>query len=281
MLKPYEICDETINTGIKKANYTLIQAIILGLLAGGFIAIGGFAAALASHGVENAGIAKLVAGAVFPVGLILVLICGADLFTGNCLMAVALVEKKITFKGMIKNWVVIYFANFVGALIIAFLIFNTGLLSTNDSLLGGYAVKVATNKANLTFVQALSSGILCNFVVGIAVWGSYAAKDIAGKVAIIWFPIMAFIVGGFEHCVANMYYFSIGLMAKVNPTFIEKSHLTADKIDGLNLHNIIFNNMIPATIGNIIGGSVFVGLAYWGIYKFNSSSKNQVKSTAA
>ncbi|MHC1681601.1 MAG: formate/nitrite transporter family protein [Clostridiaceae bacterium] len=281
MLKPYEICDEAIHTGIKKANYTLIQAILLGVLAGAFIALGGFAAAMASHGIENAGVAKLVAGAIFPVGLMLVLICGGDLFTGNCLMSVALVEKKITLKGMMKNWVLIYLGNFLGALLIAFLIFNTGLLSTNSNLLGGYAVKVAANKANLTFVQALCGGILCNILVAIAVWGAYAAKDIVGKIFIIWFPVMAFIIGSFEHCVANMYYFSIGFMAKNNPSFIENSHLSADKLAGLNLQNVIFNNMIPATIGNIIGGSVFVGLAYWGIYKYNSSSKTSNKSTAA
>lgn len=281
MLKPNELCDEAIHTGIKKANYTLIQAILLGVLAGAFIALGGFAAAMASHGIENVGVAKFVAGAIFPVGLMLVLICGADLFTGNCLMAVALVERKITFKGMMRNWVLIYLSNFIGALFIAFLIFNAGLLTTNANLLGGYAVKVATTKANLTFVQALCSGILCNLLVAIAVWGAYAAKDIVGKIFMIWFPVMAFIIGGFEHCVANMYYFSIGMMAKANPSFIENSHQTPEKLAGLNLHNIIFNNLIPATIGNIIGGSIFVGLAYWAIYKFKPSSKDVKHSTVA
>lgn len=281
MLKPNEICDEAIHTGIKKANYTLLQAILLGVLAGAFIGVGAFAAALSSHAVENVGVAKLIAGAVFPVGLMLVLICGADLFTGNCLMAVALVEKKITFKKMMRNWGIIYFTNFLGALLIAFLIYNSGLLSTNADKLGGYAVKVAANKANLTFVQSLSSGILCNFLVAIAVWGAYAAKDIAGKIAIIWFPIMAFIIGGFEHCVANMYYFSIGMMAKMSPSFLENSHLSPEKLAGLNIKNIIFNNMIPATIGNIIGGSIFIGLSYWAIYKYDSSSKKVKQNTAA
>lgn len=281
MLKPNEICDEAIHTGIKKANYTLLQAILLGVLAGAFIGVGAFAAALSSHGVENVGVAKLIAGAVFPVGLMLVLICGADLFTGNCLMAVALVEKKITFKKMMRNWGIIYFTNFLGALLIAFLIYNSGLLSTNADKLGGYAVKVAANKANLTFVQSLSSGILCNFLVAIAVWGAYAAKDIVGKIAIIWFPVMAFIIGGFEHCVANMYYFSIGIMAKMNPSFLENSHLSPEKLAGLNIKNIIFNNMIPATIGNIIGGSIFIGLSYWAIYKYDSSSKKVKQNTAA
>ena len=281
MLKPNELCDEAIHTGIKKANYTLLQVVLLGTLAGAFIALGAFAAALSSHGVADVGVSKLIAGAVFPVGLMLVLICGADLFTGNCLMVVALVEKKITLKGMLRNWVLVWLTNFVGAFIIAFLIYNAGLLSTNSDKLGGYAVKVAANKSNLTFVKSLCSGILCNIVVSISVWGAYAAKDIVGKIAIIWFPVMAFIIGGYEHCVANMYYFSIGMMAKVNPSFIENSHLTPEKVAGLNLNNIIFNNMIPVTIGNIIGGSVCVGLAYWAIYKYKSPAKEAKQSTAA
>jgi len=281
MLKPNEICDEAIHTGIKKANYTLMQVVLLGVLAGAFIALGAFAAALSSHGVADVGVSKLIAGAVFPVGLMLVLICGADLFTGNCLMVVALVEKKITLKGMVRNWVLVYLTNFIGAFIIAFLIYNAGLLSTNSDKLGGYAVKVATNKANLTFVKSLCSGILCNIIVCLSVWGAYAAKDIAGKIAIIWFPVMAFIIGGYEHCVANMYYFSIGMMAKMNPSFIENSHITPQKLAGFNMHNIIFNNMIPATIGNIIGGSVCVGLAYWAIYKHKSAPRAVNQSSAA
>jgi formate transporter len=267
ILKPYEICDEAVNAGIKKANYSLVQVIILGLLAGVFISLGGFGAALASHGVADAGVAKLIAGTVFPVGLMLVLICGADLFTGNCLMVVALAEKKISFKAMIRNWVIVYLTNFIGAFVFAFLIFNTGLLHTNADKLGGYVIKVASNKANLTFMQAFCSGILANFVVCLAVWGAYATKDMAGKIAIIFFPIMVFVIGGFEHCIANMYYFSIGMMAKTNELFIETSHLTPDKVASLNLHNIIFNNLIASTLGNIVGGSIFVGLAYWAVFK--------------
>jgi formate/nitrite transporter len=267
ILKPYEICDEAVSAGIKKANYSLMQVIILGILAGVFISLGGFGAALASHNVADVGVAKLIAGIVFPVGLMLVLICGADLFTGNCLMVVALAEKKISFKAMIKNWVIVYLTNFVGAFVFAFLIFNTGILHTNADKLGGYAIKVASNKANLTFMQAFCSGILANFVVCLAVWGSYATKDMVGKIAIIFFPIMVFVIGGFEHCIANMYYFSIGMMAKTNELFIETSHLTPDKVASLNLHNIIFNNLIASTLGNIVGGSIFVGLAYWAVFK--------------
>lgn len=281
LLKPNEICDEVISTGIKKSKYSNKQVILLGLMAGGFIAIGAFSAALASHGVADYGISKLIAGAIFPVGLMFVLICGADLFTGNCLMAVSLVEKKITFKSMLKNWSIVYLTNFIGTFIIAFLIFNSGLLSTNSDKLGAYAIKVAYNKSNLTFVKSLSSGILCNFVVCLAVWGAYAAKDMIGKIFIIWFPIMAFVVAGFEHSVANMYYFTIGMFAKTSPALVEASHFSAEQLSHLNLRNIIINNMIPVTIGNIIGGAVFVGLAYWAIYKQGANYSSVKKDIAA
>ena len=267
ILKPYEICDEAINAGIKKANYSFMQVVILGILAGAFIGVGAFGAALASHNVADVGLGKLIAGTVFPVGLMLVLICGADLFTGNCLMVVALAEKKISFKAMIRNWVIVYLTNFIGAFVFAFLIFNAGLLSTNADKLGGYAIKVASNKASLTFVKAFCSGILGNFAVCLAVWGAYATKDMVGKIAIIFFPIMVFVIGGFEHCIANMYYFSIGMMAKTDALFVGTSHLTPEKIEALNLHNIIFTNLIGATLGNIVGGSLFVGLAYWAVFK--------------
>jgi len=281
LLKPNEICDEAINTGIKKSKYSTHQAIILGIMAGAFIALGAFSAALASHGVADVGVSKLIAGSIFPVGLMLVLICGADLFTGNCLMVVAVAEKKITLKSMLKNWGIIYLTNFIGAFLIAFLIFNAGLLHVNSDKLGGYAIKVAVNKSSLTFIQALSSGILCNIVVCLAVWGAYAAKDMIGKIAIIWFPVMAFVVAGFEHSVANMYYFSIGILARTDASLVEASHISADKLAMLNWNNIIFNNVIPVTIGNIIGGSVFVGLAYWSIYKFKPNKKEYNKQAAA
>lgn len=267
ILKPYEICDEAISAGIKKANYSFIQVVILGILAGAFIGIGAFGAAIVSHNVADVGVSKLIAGAVFPVGLMLVLICGAELFTGNCLMVVALAEKKISFKAMMRNWIIVYLTNFIGAFALAFLIFNTGLLHTNTDKLGGYAIKVASNKASITFIKSFCSGILCNFIVCLAVWGAYATKDMAGKIIIIFFPIMVFVIAGFEHSVANMYYFSIGMLAKTDVLFVETSHLTPDKIAALNLHNIVFNNLIGSTLGNIVGGSIFVGLAYWVVFK--------------
>lgn len=278
MLTTAEVTEETIQVGIKKGAKTHIaQTLIAGILAGAFIALGGFAASMASHSIDNAGLAKFVAGAIFPVGLILIIICGGELFTGNTLLILAQVEGKITLKQMLKNWGIVYIGNFIGAFIIALLIYNTGLLSTNADKLGGYAIKVASYKGGLSFIKAFTSGILCNLLVCLAVWGSYSAKDVASKVLIIWFPVMAFIVSGFEHSVANMYYFSIGIFAKLNHNFIETSHVL-DKVAYVDIYHAI-QNLIPVTLGNIVGGAVFVGLAYWAGYKYIPSLLSMEKQT--
>lgn len=266
MLSPSEICDEVIKSGIKKANTSSINLLILGIFAGIFIALGGFSAAVFSHSIENVGVSKFAAGVIFPAGLMMVLICGGELFTGNALMVISLYEKKIRFTQMIRNWIIVYFGNFIGAFLIAFLIFNSSILDINAGNLGAYAIKTAVNKGSMSFITAFSSGILCNILVCIAVWGAFSAKDIAGKILIIWFPIMAFVVSGFEHSVANMYYFSIGMLAKSNSTFVELSK-AGEKISNLDLKHIILN-LIPVTLGNIVGGSLIVATGYWLVIKY-------------
>lgn len=267
MLTTAEVCEETINIGVKKGAKThLGQTLIAGILAGAFIAFGGFGASMASHSIENPGVAKLVAGAIFPVGLMIIIICGGELFTGNTLLILAAVEKRISIIQLLRNWVIVYFGNFIGALIVAFLIFNSGLLTTNAGKLGGYAIKVASYKGGLSFAKAFSSGILCNFIVCLAVWGTYTTKDVTGKILIIWFPIMTFVVSGFEHSVANMYYFSIGILSRLDKSFVEASHVL-DKINYVDVFHAA-NNLLPVTLGNIVGGSVFVGLAYWAGYRY-------------
>lgn len=267
MLKPGEICSEVIEVYTKKAEYPLIKSIILGIMAGMFIAIGGFAASLASHSIQNVGVAKFVAGAVFPVGLILIVICGADLFTGSCLMVVPCAEKKVSIKRLFMNWGIIYLSNFIGALLFALLIHATKVLDSNNYMFGGYVLKTAINKTSLTFGQSLSSGILCNILVSVAVWISFSAKDIAGKAIAIWFPIMAFIVGGFEHCVANMYYFTIALLNKNNENYIKAYNLSPEKLAHLTFKGVI-ENIIPVTLGNIIGGGIIIGLGFWLAYRY-------------
>jgi formate transporter len=277
MLKPVDICDEIIEVYSKKVQYPILKSVILGILAGAFVAMGGFASSLASHSIDNVGLSKFVAGAIFPVGLILVLLCGTDLFTGNVLLVVPFADKKIKLSQVLKNWIIIYLSNFIGAIIVAFLIYSSGLLDTNAYKLGGYALKVASTKATLTFSKALASGIMCNIIVCLAVWISYAAKDIAGKILAIWFPVMAFVVSGFEHSVANMYYFTVALFAKPNIEYIKAYNLPSDKVAHIDFVHI-FKNLIPVTLGNIIGGGLFVGLAFWVAYKYPNKKHKDVSS---
>ena len=271
MLSPEEVCRYVEEVGIKKANNKPMQTLLLGILAGMFIALGAYASTVASHGITDPGIQKFVAGIVFPVGLIMVLICGSELFTGNSLLSIAWAQKKISTGQMLRNWFIVWIGNFIGAFLIAALIFASGLLSTGT--VGGYAVKVAATKASIGFGPAIASGILCNIIVCLSVWGTYAAKDVTGKVLMGFFPIFAFIIAGFEHCVANMYYFSIGLLAKTSPMFVETSHVAIEKLDNLSVVGI-FNNLIPVTIGNVIGGAFCIGIIYWIIYIKTNKSTN-------
>ena len=273
MLKPVEICDEVIDVYEHKAHYPILKSTVLGMLAGAFIALGGFAAAVSSHSIDNFGIAKLLAGAIFPVGLIMIILAGTDLFTGNILLTVPFIEGRIKLKTVLKNWTVIYLSNFIGALMVASLIYYSGLMEGNSLKLGGYALKVAINKASITPLKALFSGILCNFLVCLAVWLSFAAKDVIGKIFAIWFPIMAFIIGGFEHSVANMYYFSMAFLVKGNHEFALNYGISDSKLEHLNLPDVFLNNMIPVTIGNIIGGGVLIGVAFWVAFKYSVKPK--------
>ncbi|KZL93348.1 formate/nitrite transporter family protein [Clostridium magnum] len=272
MLKPNELCDASIGAGCNKAKLTVLQTVVLGIMAGMFIALGGAASAVASHSIADAGLAKFVSGAIFPTGLMLVVICGAELFTGNALMIVPLMDKKINIKDIIRNWIIVYFANFIGSVLIAFLVFKAGVFGMSAGKLGGVVIKVASTKASLPFWTAFSSAILCNLLVCLAVWGISAAKDVAGKVAIAWFPIMVFVVCGFEHCVANMYFLTAGMFAKSNPAFVQASGLSPEKI--INGAGII-NNLIPVTLGNIVGGALLVGFTYYVAYKYNPSTAKE------
>lgn len=271
---PLETYDYVKEVGVKKSGKTVKQTLANSILAGIFIALAGFTAAMASHGIGNFGLAKLVSGLIFPVGIILVVICGAELFTGNHLMSVAFFEKKINGKHLAKNWTLVFIGNFIGILIMGLILYGTGLLESNDGLLGAYAVKVAYKKAHLTMLQAFTRGILCNILVCIAVWGSYSARSTSGKFLMLHLPVMAFIIGGFEHSIANMYYFIMGLLAKMSPAFVEASHLTTEMVNMINLPNI-FMNLVVVTLGNIVGGALVVG----GLYYLSNHKKQAVSSS--
>ena len=266
-LAPAAIADAMVGVGKGKCNLKTAQMLWLGIFAGAFIAFGAFASGMISHSIENVGVAKFAGAAVFPVGLMLVVMCGAELFTGNNLITVAYFNKDVTLNQMLKNWVVVYIGNFIGSLLIAFLIIGSGLLATSGGGLGATAIKVASAKVSITFAEAIIRGILCNILVVLAVWMAIGAQDFVSKIWACWFPIMLFVLAGFEHSIANMYFIPVGIMAKANAQFASVSGLASESLAAINWGSFFINNIIPVTIGNIIGGAVIVSWVYWYVYK--------------
>lgn len=234
------------------------------IFAGMMIAMGAAASSVAAHAISNVGVARMAAALVFPVGLMMVILLGAELFTGDCLMIMATASQKHTPMQLVRTLVIVFAGNFVGAVLIAIAVAASGQLDYSTGLLGAYTIKVALGKATISFSRAIVSGILCNILVCSAVLMALCAKDIAGKLMAVFFTIMLFVVAGFEHCVANMYYIAAGMVAAVNPEYVEVAiqeyGYTAEQISMLNLQNFFVGNLLPVTIGNIIGGMLFIGL---------------------
>lgn len=263
---PSEVIKSNIKSAVAKANLPLAKMILLGMMAGAFIAFGGAASSVAAHGVADVGLARSIAGAIFPVGLMLVVFTGSELFTGNSLMIMAVIDKKITLLKMIRNLVVVYFANFVGAIIIDVLVFLSGQFDFSGGGLGAYTIKVALAKTSIAPVTAVISGILCNILVCLAIVLAGTAKDSIGRIFGIFFPIAAFVVCGFEHCVANMFYIPAGMLAATNTAYVQKAHelygITAQQCSSLT-HFAGTESLLFVTIGNIIGGVLFVGVVLY------------------
>ena len=270
-LTPSEIVDYTEETGIKKAGMPILRTLLLAFLAGVFIALASVGSNIISHDIENIGVAKYLAGLIFPTGLILVVIAGAELFTGNNLISIAALSGKVKWSKYFWNLIMVWLGNLVGSVFIALLIYLSGQLNYTDGLLGAYTIKVAALKTSLSFTEAFASGILCNLLVCLAVWMSYSTKDIAGKALVIFFPIWLFIASGYEHSVANMYYLTAGLLAKNNPDLVLKTgelmSFSAENLNNLTILNAFMDNLVPVTIGNLVGGALFIGALYWWAYK--------------
>ena len=281
---PYQIAEVFSKTVcVKKANAHTGYLIILGFLAGAFIAFGGLVAILASF--ESAkfvgtGLSKIIGGAVFSVGLMMVVIGGAELFTGNNLIVLSTLSGEVKWGKLIRNWIIVFFANFAGAIFVAWLYYQTGLWKTTgleaaDSLhvLGLNAIKVAVLKVNINFLEAFTRGIFCNWIVCMAVWMAAGSKDIIGKVFAIFFPIMTFVALGFEHSVANMFFIPLGIFLSRASTFSGKlipDVFTEAKLVNLTWNGLFIKNLIPVTLGNIVGGTFFVGFLYWFVYLRNA-----------
>jgi formate transporter len=264
---PKNIAETVAQTiGVAKATSPWLTVFVLGILGGAYIGLGGLLSTTVTFDAAakfGTGITKLLSGAVFSVGLMLVVIAGAELFTGNTLMVSSVMSKGITFGSMVKRWGLVFGANFLGALLITLLFFYSGLWKTADGALGAAAVKTAYSKLHLTFTEALWRGIGCNWLVCLAVWMALAARQTIGKIFAIFFPVMAFVAMGFEHCVANMYYIPTGILFAHIPTL---PVLSGVDLSAITWFNLFWKNLLPVTIGNMIGGVVFVGMSYWGAY---------------
>ncbi|WP_148866371.1 formate/nitrite transporter family protein [Thermosediminibacter litoriperuensis] len=244
-LSPQETIDLTISNGVKKAGLSFEQMLFLGIFAGVYIGFGGFASITIMQTIKNidAGLMKFVGAMVFPVGLMLVIICGAELFTGNNLMVFAVLKREITVSALLRNWGTVYFANFLGSVTLAFLVSKSGLLQ-GDVL--NLTFSIAQNKIFQDPVVPFIRGILCNILVVLAVLMATASLDIISKIFSCWFPIMLFVLSGYEHSVANMFFMPLA------------------KFGGMDISwaQIFLNNLIPVTLGNIVGGAVVIPFMY-------------------
>ena len=268
---PPQIVAANMNAAKSKTEFSLGRMILLGIFAGMFIAGGASASSLAMHAISNVGLARLVAGTIFPVGLMMIVLVGGELFTGDCLMIMGCVHGKFSVSKMVKVLIVVYLSNLVGSLLFAGLVYASGQYNYTNGMLGAFTIKVALGKVNLSFGAAVASGILCNIFVCMAVLMATAARDISGKIWGIFFPILTFIVSGYEHCVANMYYIPAGIFAAANEAYVTSGvnniMFAADQLDKLTWVNFVVKNLIPVTIGNILGGMVFVGLPLYLIHQ--------------
>lgn len=256
--------------GVSKAKTSLplLNMIILGILAGVFIGFGGQLATMVSFDMEKIfgiGFTKFIFGSVFTVGLMMVVIGGAELFTGNNLIFLGVLNGDVKLSRMFNNWFWVYLANFIGSLLLAWIMYATELWKTGNFGEGAKALAIANGKVNLGWGAAFARAILCNWLVCMAVWMSAAAKDIVGKIFAIYFPIMAFVASGFEHSVANMYFVPMGLFLKNNPQVVEAAGLVG-KLSSFTWGGFIWKNLLPVTLGNILGGAFFVATLYWVVY---------------
>lgn len=264
MNQPKQIANIYSSIGQGKVRMKTSKMFVLAILAGAFIAMGGIASTAASATVTSPSLAKLIAACVFPGGLAMVLLAGSELFTGNCLLVIPLLQRKIKSTELLKNWIIVYLGNLVGSIFISALCVFSHQASMFDNAIAVSMVTTAAGKMTLTWSDAFLKAIGCNFLVCIAVWISFAAEQVVGKITALFFPIMLFVLCGFEHSVANMYYLSSGIFASMNPTYAEAASAVDQSV--LTWSNMFIHNLLPVTLGNIVGGSILVGCAYWFIY---------------
>jgi formate transporter len=266
-LLPDEMAKRAEYLGVRKAEAPVLTTFILAILAGAFIAMGAIFATTVATGTSAVwpfGVTKLIMGLVFCLGLVLVIVGGAELFTGNNLIVMAWASGKVSTKGLLQNWVIVYIGNFIGSLGTAILVVLSKQYTFGGGSIGETALQIANGKVGLGFLQAIALGLLCNILVCLAVWLTFSARSTVDKILAIIFPISAFVAAGFEHSVANMYFIPMGLLIKMfDPNFVIQTGL---ELSNLTWGGFFLNNLLPVTIGNIIGGSIFVAAVYWSVF---------------
>jgi formate/nitrite transporter len=262
---PAEMAKRVESASIRKANLSFTNLLALSILAGAFIAFGAiFYTVVTFDSNLGIGLTRFIGGICFSVGLILVIIAGAELFTGNNLIIMGVASRTVTFRQLLKNWGVSYLGNFIGAVIIVLVMYFTNQWKLKDALLGANAIMIAATKVNLTFIEGFTRGMLCNALVCLAVWLSFSARTVISKISAVILPVTAFIASGFEHSIANMYFIPYGIMLKNNPQVLAALEKLSPNIDLSHLNILgLFGNLLSVTIGNIIGGTFVVGLVYW------------------
>ena len=255
-----EVIQANITGGIGKIKTPWYRLFFLGMMAGAFIAFGAETSNVVMHTIEPVGLARLAAGCVFPVGLMMIVFAGGELFTGDCLLFLGIFDKKVTTGQMARTLLWVFLGNLAGGVCLAAMVFGAKQFDYSGGALGAFTIKVALGKVQLAPVQAVISGILCNIMVCVAVLMAGASTDITGKVCAIFFPIMAFVVSGFEHCVANMYYIPAGLLSASNPEYVRQAQelyqITAQQLQQLTAANFLIRNLLPVTVGNILGALI-------------------------
>jgi formate transporter len=276
---PADIAKKVEVAGIKKANLPFWSLVLLSILAGSFISMGCiFYILVTFDSTLPSGITRLIGGLVFCIGLILVVVAGAELFTGNNLLVMGVASRVVRFSQLLKNWAIVYVGNFIGSISVVILMFYSNIWKTGAFGYAAKAVIIAATKVNLTFVEGLTRGILCNALVCLAIWMCFGSRQIISKIAAIIFPITAFVALGFEHSIANMFYLPFGIILKRNPQVIEAVlKISPD----LNLNNLtvygMLGNILSVTLGNIIGGAILVGLIYWIIIVLPQKRSKKIK----
>lgn len=257
MHSPLEIARNFVEIGIHKVKLSAWKMLILGFFAGCFIGFAGIASTTVSATVENGSVARLLSAAVFPAGMAMVLVAGSELFTGNNLIIISVLQRKVRLSEMLKNWLFVFAGNFIGSAFVAVMVVYGHTPDLFGNRLAEKMVAAATVRVEQTFLEAFIRGVLCNILVCIAVWAAFAAKKVSGKLLMSFWPIMLFVLCGFEHSIADIYFGIAGILTAW------EYGITAE---GLNFASFLFKNLLPVTLGNILGGAGIVGAGYWLVY---------------